>query len=141
MNLVLDASVIAKWFFQEEKTDLALDLLEKHKSAENKINAPILLLFEFGNTFVNKFREDINTKTEFNRGITDLLSIDVNFIDSNEENLKQTYAIARKYQITFYDAAYLACAQKLNCGFVTADKKLYAATKGLKFVKLLGKTS
>ena len=137
MNLVLDASVIAKWFFEEEESDLALDLLEKHKSEDNKINAPILLLFEFGNTFRNKFKEDIDTKTEFNQDISDLLRTEVNFIDPNEESLKQTYVIASKCQITFYDATYVALAQNLKCNFVTADKKLYAATKQLKFVKLL----
>jgi len=140
MNLVLDASIIAKWFFEEDATDRALVLLEKHKLGDIKINAPILLLFEFGNTAIKKFREDIDTKSEFKQDIQDLLTIDVNFINPDEENLRQTYALAHKYELTFYDATYIATAQNLKCDFVTADKKLHQKTKKLKFVKLLSKT-
>ena len=137
MNLVLDASVIAKWFFEEDGTDLALELLEKHKLEKIKINVPVLLLFEFGNSVVNKFREDIDTKAEFNQDITDLLGSEVNFMYPDETILKQTYALASKYEITFYDATYIALAKNLKCDFITADKKLVEAAKTLKFVKLL----
>ncbi|MBI2326976.1 type II toxin-antitoxin system VapC family toxin [Candidatus Curtissbacteria bacterium] len=137
MNLVLDASVIAKWFFKEEQTDTALTLLEKHKLAKIKINAPILLLFEFGNSVVKKFREDIDTQTEFDQDLEDLLATGINFYNPDEESLKQTYALTSKYEITFYDATYIALTQNLQCDFITADKKLYQKTKGLKSVNLL----
>lgn len=137
MNLVFDASVVAKWFFEEEKTDLALTLLEEHKLGKININVPVLLLFEFGNTVIKKFREDIDTQEEFNRDLADLLASALNFVAPTQDLLKLTYTLSRKYEITFYDATYVALAQKLKCDFVTADKKLYQTTKNLKFVKLL----
>ena len=78
MNLVLDASVITKWFFEEEDTDQALKLLEKHKLETIQINVPVLLFFEFGNTVVKKFREDTvcfrkyPTLTSFKRLVSDI---------------------------------------------------------------------
>jgi len=137
MNLVLDASVITKWFFEEEDTDQALKLLEKHKLETIQINVPVLLFFEFGNTVVKKFREDIDTRKEFNRNLTDLLSIQLSFAETTPDLLKLVYSVASRYEITFYDATYVALAKSLKCDFVTADKKLVEATKALKFVKLL----
>ena len=137
MNLVLDASVITKWFFEEEDTDQALKLLEKHKLETIQINVPVLLFFEFGNTVVKKFREDIDTRKEFNRNLTDLLSIQLSFAETTPDLLKLVYSLASRYEITFYDATYVALAKSLKCDFVTADKKLVEATKTLKFVKLL----
>ncbi|HCS78623.1 TPA: hypothetical protein DIV55_02665 [Patescibacteria group bacterium] len=137
MNLVLDASVITKWFFEEEDTDQALKLLEKHKLETIQINVPVLLFFEFGNTVVKKFREDIDTREEFNRNLTDLFSIQLSFAETTPDLLKLVYSVASRYEITFYDAIYVALAKSLKCDFVTADKKLVEATKTLKFVKLL----
>ena len=137
MNLVLDASVITKWFFEEEDTDQALKLLEKHKLETIQINVPVLLFFEFGNTVVKKFREDIDTRKEFNRNLTDLFFIQLSFAETTPDLLKLVYSVASRYEITFYDATYVALAKSLKCDFVTADKKLVEATKALKFVKLL----
>ena len=70
MNLVLDASVITKWFFEEEDTDQALKLLEKHKLETIQINVPVLLFFEFGNTVVKKFNWFIFYTAQFRRNYT-----------------------------------------------------------------------
>ena len=137
MNVALDASVVIKWFFEEEGTDAALQLLEEHKLEKIQINVPDLLFFEFGNTVVKKFREDIDTRKEFNRNLTDLLSIQLSFAETTPDLLKLVYSLASRYEITFYDATYVALAKSLKCDFVTADKKLVEATKTLKFVKLL----
>ncbi|OGE10476.1 hypothetical protein A3A60_02945 [Candidatus Curtissbacteria bacterium RIFCSPLOWO2_01_FULL_42_26] len=137
MNVVLDASVVIKWFFEEEDTEPALQLLEKHKLEKIQINVPLLLFFEFGNTVVKKFREDIDTRKEFNRNLTDLLATELNFAETTPDLLKLVYSIAGRHEITFYDATYVALAKSLKCNFVTADKKLVEATKTLKFVKLL----
>ncbi|OGD83380.1 hypothetical protein A3G14_02885 [Candidatus Curtissbacteria bacterium RIFCSPLOWO2_12_FULL_38_9] len=137
MNVALDASVVIKWFFEEEGTDAALQLLEEHKLEKIQINVPDLLFFEFGNTVVKKFREDIDTRKEFNRNLTDLLAIGLNFAETTPDLLKLAYSVANRYEITFHDATYIALAKNLKCNFITADKKLVEATKKLKFVKLL----
>ena len=137
MNVVLDASVVAKWYFEEENTNKSLTLLEKHKTEDCNIAVPLLLLFEFGNISITKFGQKITFKRELNRNLSNLLRSEINFIKPSEEILRKTLALACQYKITFYDATYVATAKKLKCEFVTADEKLYNATKKLKFVKLL----
>lgn len=140
MNVVLDASVVAKWFFEEEQTKIAINLLEQHKTEKLKINEPMLLFFEIGNISINKLRENSNSQTDYNQNLSDLIKTQINFIEPNETTLQLTFKLAQKYKITFYDATYVALAQTLDCQFITADKKLADMTKNLNFVKPLPQT-
>src|SRR3990167_5860823 len=136
MNIVLDSSVIAKWFFEEEKREKAIHLRQLHKQTDIAIKVPSLLLFELGNIFLNK---KAFNKQFFNESISTLFSINLQFVESSNI-LNIIFTTATDYKLTFYDATYVALAQNLKCDFITADKKLYQKTKKLKFVKLLGQT-
>ena len=136
MNIVLDSSVIAKWFFEEENREKAIHLRQLHKQTDIAIKVPSLLLFELGNIFLNK---KAFNKQFFNESISTLFSINLQFVESSNI-LNIIFTTATDYKLTFYDATYVALAQNLKCDFITADKKLYQKTKKLKFVKLLGQT-
>jgi len=133
MNIVLDSSVIAKWFFEEENREKAIHLRQLHKQTDIAIKVPSLLLFELGNIFLNK---KAFNKQFFNESISTLFSINLQFVESSNI-LNIIFTTATDYKLTFYDATYVALAQNLKCDFITADKKLYQKTKKLKFVKLL----
>ena len=133
MSIVLDSSVIAKWFFKEEQREEAINLRKLHKNGEIEINVPNLLLLEFGNIFLNK---KVFAEKFFNESIDTLFSININFTEA-KEILGSTFNLASKYNLSFYDATYIALAKNLKCDFITADKKLVEAVKTLKFVKLL----
>ena len=133
MNIVLDSSVIAKWFFEEENREKAIHLRQLHKQTDITIKVPSLLLFELGNIFLNK---KAFNKQFFNESISTLFSINLQFVESSNI-LNIIFTTATDYKLTFYDATYVALAQNLKCDFITADKKLYQKTKKLKFVKLL----
>lgn len=135
MNVVLDSSVVAKWYFYEEQTEEAVKLRNLHIINQIQIAAPILLLFELGNIFVSR---GLN-KGDFAKNFQTLLNFEINFVEVDLSLFQSIFAIAGKYNITFYDATYLATAKKLKCQLITTDKKLYNATKKLKFVKLLSK--
>ena len=51
--------------------------------------------------------------------------------------LENAGQISFKYQITFYDAVYLALAEDLGDQFITADEVLSRKVKDLGFVQLL----
>ena len=136
MNIVLDSSVIAKWFFEEENREKAIHLRQLHKQTDIAIKVPSLLLFELGNIFLNK---KAFNKQFFNESISTLFSINLQFVESSNI-LNIIFTTATDYKLTFYDATYVALAQNIKCDFITADKKLYQKTKKLKFVKLLGQT-
>ena len=133
MNIVLDSSVVAKWYLDEEQKQEALKLRDLHIEDQITITVPVLLLFELGNIFITR---GLNQR-DFYGNFEKLLNFEINFPDADFLFLRVTFFIAKKYKLTFYDATYVALAQNLKCNFVTADQKLYQATKNLKFVKLL----
>lgn len=133
MTQVLDSSVIAKWYFPEEYQQKSLKLKRLHIENQITITAPKLLLFELGNVFVKR---GLNQR-DFNDNFQKLLNFEIDFVETDLVLLESTFAVARQYRITFYDAVYVALAQKLKCDLVTDDRRLYQATKKLKFVKLL----
>ena len=51
MKIVLDASVVAKWFIEEEDTEKAIEIRDKFVRGEIKILVPSLLIYEIGNVF------------------------------------------------------------------------------------------
>ena len=54
MEVVIDASVIVKWFVAEKGSDYALKLRDMYISGEIKIAAPELLLYEVLNAVQHK---------------------------------------------------------------------------------------
>ncbi len=122
-TLILDSSVIAKWFFPEDDNKNALAI--KDKFTQNKISLaiPILLYYEINNllkTAVKSFRIDVNDSIRVYKAFLKL-----NFIAySSEILLEKTLGSALKYDISSYDASYIALSEYLQVPFVTADQKL-----------------
>ena len=131
---IIDTSVVTKWFFPEEEFQKALFIRNQHQREEISLYAPTLLLFELGNVFVSK---GLKNRTAFNENVRTLYNLNLNFIHPEEQTLELAFGHSQKYNLSFYDALYVATAQNLKCDFITADKKLYQKTKKLKFVKLL----
>jgi len=53
MKIVLDASVVAKWFIEEENTEKAIEITIRDKFVRGEIEvlAPSLLIYEIRNVF------------------------------------------------------------------------------------------
>ncbi len=128
---VLDASVIIKWFSQEEGSDRAEVYLQNYKNKQFSILIPTLLYYELGNTlFVKK-----TTKNQISEIMHIMQSLHLTVENIGEEAFRKVFENASDYQITFYDSAYVTLMQKNNCEFITADKKLYNKLKN-KFSKI-----
>ena len=136
MNIVLDSSVIAKWFLDEDNKQEALKFRNLHKEETLTIVAPTLIILELSNIFVTR---KLNQK-DFEGNLDMILNFQINFTDYQFHSLKSTFALSQRFHLSFYDATYVALAQQLHCDFITADKKLADMTKVLKFVKLLSQT-
>lgn len=122
-TLILDSSVIAKWFFPESGSEKALEIKEKFTANTISIAIPVLLYYEINNilrTAVKTFRIETNEATEvYNAFLT------LNFIAySSEALMEKTLDLAIKFDISSYDASYIALAEYLHVPFVTADDKL-----------------
>jgi len=122
-DIILDSSVIAKWFFPEESGQLALKIKDDFTTNVTSISAPLLLYWEINNL--------LKTATKRSR-ITAKSAVSVyeaflklNFIVySSEELMTKTLKIAIRFDISSYDASYVALAEYLQKPFFTADQKL-----------------
>ena len=122
-TLILDSSIIAKWFFVENDSDKALIIKEEFTNNKISVAVPVLLYYEINNllkTAVKKYRIDEHDAIDVYKAFLQL-----NFVTySSEFLLEKTLAVAIKYDISSYDATYIALAEYLHVQFLTADQKL-----------------
>lgn len=120
-RLVVDASVIAKWFLLEEHAGYATRLI----NWDAHLAAPDLLLSELANVLVKAYRRaDIPAPY-----IADSIAItrDLVSILPSADLVNESVRIALTYQCSPYDALYVALAIQEQCPLVTADRRLYDA--------------
>lgn len=133
-KLILDASVVIKWFIDEENSDKAILYLDAISENQLIIIVPSLLFYEVGNFFVSK---KIGTDRTREAMLTlDDLSLVIE--DVGLQCFRKIYQNSIEYQLSFYDATYITLQQNINCEFVTADRKLFEKVrKSFVKVKLL----
>jgi predicted nucleic acid-binding protein len=131
---VLDASVILKWFIDENDSDKAIRLREEYEANEREIVIPDFLLIEVANVlcYYPGFDSD-----DINDCLKTLFDMAIDIVTPTPGLLEHTIAIAKKYHITCYDALYLALAEDLGFPLITADQELYRKTLKIGIVQLL----
>jgi len=134
--MVLDASVILKWFLQEKDTESALKLKEKILTENISVFLPDLVLFEVANALRFKPEYDEKAATE---AINSLLDLGFDIVKPDRDILNSTLKISFRYLVTVYDAVYLALAKRMKCEFITADEKLFLKVRDLPKTFLLSK--
>ncbi|HDM22824.1 type II toxin-antitoxin system VapC family toxin [bacterium] len=132
-KMILDASVIVKWFTREEKREEALRYREMFINDEIEIVVPDLILYEIGNAL--RYNPSFNDE-DVRLAVRSLIDLGINIIIPTTEILDMAINLAFKYDTTLYDSVYLALAEILNDTLVTADKNLYDKTKE-KNIKIL----
>ena len=116
---VVDASVVAKWFFPEEHSAACMQLL----TPDNKLIAPDLMWSEVGNVVWKRSRRGEITSDEVTQLIADLLRMPLE-THPTHGLIEAAVEIALGTGITVYDAVYLVLAINHNCQLITADEKL-----------------
>jgi|SRR3989344_276729 len=133
-KLVLDSSVIIKWFSQEQDTEKAIAIRERLIQGDIIIAAPDIQLYEIANAlrYNSRLKEQ-----DVKEAIESLLDIGVIIIIPTREVIKLAIELAYKFDITIYDAYFIALAKELKFTFITADEKLYGKVSSLDFAMLL----
>jgi predicted nucleic acid-binding protein len=131
---VIDASVAVKWLSEEEGTDAALTIREKHIEGTTILSAPNLLLYELANAF--RYKPDFNEEKVL-RGITDVLDLEIDLISPSRELIEKTIEDAYMYELTIYDSCYLALGELLGIVVYTSDKKFYEKAKKSGILRLI----
>jgi predicted nucleic acid-binding protein len=138
MLVVLDSSVVAKWFLPEVLTDQALLLLDRWTSNNIEVIAPTFLFIEVSNIIWKKQRANQITPEEGEQMVVNLLNLNIPTVEG-EPFLRRAYQMARHYDRTVYDSLYLAVAEGLDASFVSADQRLCNSVSiNLAFVQYLG---
>lgn len=120
--LVVDASVVIKWFVPEMHSERAGRLLAE----SHDFFAPDLLFPEVGNAIWKKVGRGELTDDLGRRLAADLATIAVDTV-STRGLLRDAHAVAVSAGITVYDAMYVALAVRLDTQVVTADDRLARA--------------
>lgn len=138
-RIVIDASVVLKWFLADEKfSQPALALLDKYVSFELEIVAPSLLEYEVLNGLHIARKRGRVEKEKMFVAVEGFLSLEI-----EQKNISLVYQkvmhFSETYNLTVYDASYLAVAAEEGIELITADKNLCnRVKKALNWIKWLG---
>jgi predicted nucleic acid-binding protein len=133
-EIVVDASVAVKWFSEEEGSERAIALRDRHVSGKTTLVAPDLLVHEVANAL--RFKPGLSPGVT-SRAIGDLFKLQVDLLAPTRELVARASEQAYKYGVTAYDSAYLALGEALGVEVITADGELYRKAQACGFLKEL----
>ena len=94
--MILDASVILKWFIKEEDSDKAKELKESHIIGKFNIVVPDIIIYEVGNAL--RYEPEFSLK-EVNRSLEELYELNLDIIAPLPDILTLVAEIAYRYNI------------------------------------------
>ncbi len=132
--IIIDASIVAKWLLPDEDDFIANTIKRAFENRQVEIAVPIFIFYEVNNLLKSaalsnriSFRDSLDFYENF---------LNLNFnIHSSKLLLKNTLQTALEFEISSYDASYIALAEYLKIPFYTADLKLLQKVKNNKFIK------
>ena len=126
LRCVLDVSVSTKQFIDDPlspKVDRLLDFLGY---PQTEIFVPDLFYVESTNTLWKYVRAEILTPVEVQANLVSLKALSLRIV-STVELIEDAFPIAVNFDISAYDAAYVALSRRVNAPLLTLDKKLIKA--------------
>ncbi len=138
-RFVLDNTVTMAWCFTDEAAELTETLLNRLSDLKDTALVPALWLYEVVNVTEMAVRKGRITKdkaTAFIESLTDL-PIEVEDL-SRTEVFVSVRAVAERYRLTSYDAAYLELAIRHRLPLAAIDRDLTRAAQaaGVELVQL-----
>ena len=125
-SFVLDASVAAKWFNNENLTDRAIKVRDAFVKGKVELYSPEHLIYEVGNAIWKNKEIGVENCAS---AITTLIDIDINLIKLDSSLASQSIKTARNLQVSYYDAVYVQLSSQLDIPLLTADEKLISRIK------------
>lgn len=126
---VIDASVAAKWFVEEDYEREAGQLFEQFKKGKIKVIVPELFYMEMANIFNKRRRRKLMHYTDISRILDDLMDFPFKRY-SDHELTDVALENAARLGISVYDAIYLSLSEIYVAPFITADEALLKACEG-----------
>ena len=124
---IVDASVVVKWFVEEEHTEKALEMRSDYRGGKIDLRSAQLLPYEVLNAL--RYNPELGEDDVARAG--DALSKYQIAMHPLLGELKDLcLAAALKLGISVYDASYVSVGELLDKPVYTADEKLIAKTRG-----------
>ena len=130
MRLVLDSSATLAWIYADETTAAARQVFEQ--VADGGAVVPALWRLEIANSLTVAVRRE-RIDAEFRRAaLADLALLDITTDTRTDTHAWcTTLALAERFRLTLYDAAYLELGHRRALPFATIDADLRAAGAAL----------
>ena len=119
-QIVVDSSVVVKWFSEEEKTSEAIALRDSHVEGQVSLLTTPLLTCEVANALRYKPEQ---YPEKFNNAMAQLSKLHLNEHPIDLQLLSRSGEIAFKCGVTIYDAVPVALATLRKTRCVTADRE------------------
>jgi predicted nucleic acid-binding protein len=139
MSVVLDASLTLSWYFEDERTPAADQVLDR--VAETGAVVPVLWRLEVANGLQVAIRRKRCDAAFRDRALAELSSLPISLdVETNSFAWTTTLHLADRFKLSLYDACYLELAQRQRVPLGTLHDPLYVAATRLG-VEVLGGTN
>lgn len=134
-KLIVDSSVIVKWLntTDEENIEAANNLLADALGGKVELFTPELARYEIGNVLLKR-KQLIPDEANISLGTT--YAVPVTFVTESEDLAKETFSLAHKHNVTYYDAAFLSLAKRYNATLVTENVKHQGKSSEIKVIPI-----
>jgi predicted nucleic acid-binding protein len=130
-RLLLDSSVIAKWFLSESDSDRAVRLQQQYLAGDIACQYADLALYEVANALLYSRQFDAD---EIATALDAIINLGMPQIGFVQPALVQAVTLAQDFGVAIYDSYLVALAQIYGMDFVTADRRLTRRLLQLPFV-------
>jgi predicted nucleic acid-binding protein len=122
-KLVVDSSVVVKWFVAEPYSEHAHHVLEGYQNGTLELYVPDLLFAEVANVIWKKHRVQGLSKEDAQQIIETFRQLNFH-ITPTVELFAEAYRFAVAHDRTVYDSLYIVLSQREQCLFLTSDERL-----------------
>ncbi|TVR71951.1 MAG: PIN domain-containing protein [Sphaerobacteraceae bacterium] len=138
--LVIDASVIVKWFIPGEVLEEdATDIYQQFRSGVVELFAPDHIFNELASaiTFASRGRSARLSAQDAREILSQAIELDIRTVQTTEL-LLPAFDLVHRHGASIYDSMYLALSDALPASLVTADERFYNVVNAQHDVLWLG---
>ncbi len=133
-KLVVDASVVVKWYVEEEYSEKALKIFDDYSDGKLDLLSVQLMPFEVLNSL--RFNPEMGVR-DLEKVGESLARAQIALFPILDGLYIDSVRIAIEYGTTIYDSTYLALAKSTDCNLCTADEKFVKRIEPAENLKLL----
>lgn len=119
-KIVVDSSIVVKWFIDEEGSKKARLLFKEHQEERISLYAPDIIIIEVVNALF--FKADF-PKNQLKDVVRKLFQAEIKFVYLEQYLIQKSVDIMIEHKIASYDALFTALAQDLDCPLIINDRK------------------